>query len=61
MKKQKGHVIQTIVFGARNRRAAKTAVLCAFARRDPDACEFYVVGETKVILANRKPRQASLG
>ena len=57
MKKEKGHVIKTIVFGAKNRRAAKTAVLGAFALRNPDNCEFYVVGETKAILANRKPKR----
>lgn len=56
MKKEKGHVIKTIVFGARNRRAARTAVLCAFARRAPDNCEFYVGGETKAILASHKRR-----
>ena len=54
--KQKGHVITTIVFGARNRASAKLAVLSAFARRMPDDCEFYVIGETKAIRAKR-PKQ----
>lgn len=48
---QKGHVITTIVFGAESRAAAKLAVLSAFARRQPDGCEFYVIGETKAIRA----------
>lgn len=51
--KRKGHVITTCVFGAPNRKAAKLAVLSAFARRAPDACEFYVIGETRAILAKR--------